>query len=315
MIDVQHLTKRYGDFCAVNNISFRVEPGDVLGFLGPNGAGKSTTMKIITCFVPPTSGDVTVGGKSILTDPIAVRRQIGYLPESAPSYGEMTVGEFLQFIAGVRQLDTAERARRTGEVMELTSLESVANQLIDTLSKGYRQRVCLAQALLHDPPVLILDEPTDGLDPNQKHDMRQLIRRMSERKTIILSTHILEEMEAVCNRAIIIADGSIVADTTPAELATRSRYHNAVTLRTSMGSRDTLLGDLRGIAGVADVQEEPGEGGRSATFHIFPRDNALITKDVTAFLDQRGIAVDELFVQRGRVDEVFRDVTLAQTHG
>jgi len=315
MIDVKHLTKRYGDFCAVNNISFQVQPGDVLGFLGPNGAGKSTTMKIITCFIPPTSGDVTVGGKSILDDPIGVRRQIGYLPESAPSYGEMTVGEFLQFIAGVRQLDTAERVRRTGEVMELTDLESVSNQLIDTLSKGYRQRVCLAQALLHDPPVLILDEPTDGLDPNQKHDMRLLIRRMSERKTIILSTHILEEMEAVCNRAIIIANGNIVADTTPEELATRSRYHNVVTVRTSVGGLEALLGDLRGMAGVAEVQEELGADGHTATFHIFPRGNALITKDVTALLDQRGIAVQELFVQRGRVDEVFRDVTLAQPHG
>ncbi|MBI3992016.1 MAG: ATP-binding cassette domain-containing protein, partial [Candidatus Lambdaproteobacteria bacterium] len=198
MIKVTDLVKNYGRFTAVDGISFEVAPGDILGFLGPNGAGKSTTMKIITCFIPPTSGAVDVNGHDIAKDPIGVRRQIGYLPESAPSYGEMTVNEFLRFMGDVRGMTAGERDRRKDEVMELTALHAVREQLIETLSKGFRQRVCLAQAILHDPPVLILDEPTDGLDPNQKHDMRNLIRQMSANKTIILSTHILEEMEAVC---------------------------------------------------------------------------------------------------------------------
>ena len=231
MIEVKELVKEFGRNRAVDGISFKVRKGEVLGFLGPNGAGKSTTMRMITCFIPPTSGTVLVGGKDILSESVAVRELIGYLPESAPSYPEMQVNEFLRFMAEVRGMAGAERDRRIDQVTELTSLTEVRGQIIDTLSKGFRQRVCFAQALIHDPPVLVLDEPTDGLDPNQKHDMRQVIKRMAENKTVVLSTHILEEMEAVCTRAIIIARGKLVADGTPDDLAGMSRYHNAVTFK------------------------------------------------------------------------------------
>jgi len=311
MIKVTDLVKKFGRFTAVDSISFEVAPGDILGFLGPNGAGKSTTMRIITCFIPPTSGTVTVNGHDIARDAIAVRRQIGYLPESAPSYGEMTVDEFLRFVGDVRGMTSAERDRRKDEVMDLTALHGVREQLIETLSKGFRQRVCLAQALIHDPPVLILDEPTDGLDPNQKHDMRNLIRQMSAKKTIVLSTHILEEMEAVCTRAIIISEGRIVVDTTPEQLAAMSSHHNAVTLKTQVQHAAGLRADLRALPGVEQVTEETRAGG--TVFELFPQKNALILSEVTRFLETRRIPVDELFVQRGHVDEVFRDVTRAVT--
>ena len=211
MIEVKNLVKQFGNLTAVDGITFDVDRGEVLGFLGPNGAGKSTTMKMITCFIAPTAGTVAVGGKDILADPLAVRRQIGYLPESAPSYGEMTVTEFLRFMAEMRGMRGAAIGQAVERVVEITALEEVRRQIVETLSKGYRQRTCFAQALIHDPPVLILDEPTDGLDPNQKHEMRQLIRRMRHEKTIILSTHILEEMEAVCSRAVISITRSTAA--------------------------------------------------------------------------------------------------------
>ncbi len=308
MIEIKDLTKNYGNIHAVDGISFHVDKGEVLGFLGPNGAGKSTTMKIVTCFIPPTSGTVEVGGKDILEDPVGVREQIGYLPESAPSYPEMTVDEFLRFMGEVRGLRGAELGRRIDGTTELTALGGVRNQIIDTLSKGFRQRVCFAQALLHDPPVLILDEPTDGLDPNQKHEMRELIRRMSEDKTIVLSTHILEEMEAVCSRAIIIARGRIVADGTPRELAARSTYHNAVTLKTRGKAPRELakqLEALKGVASVTALTKEEGGGG----LRVFAQKNKTILQEVTRFLEQKKIPVEEVFAEHGRVDEVFRQVT------
>lgn len=308
MIEVRKLVKKFGEISAVDGISFTVQPRQVLGFLGPNGAGKSTTMKIITGFIPPTSGTVLVGGKDVREDPIGVRLQIGYLPENAPSYAEMTVTEYLRFIAEVRGFRGAERDGRVERVTELTALADVRHQIIDTLSKGYKQRVCFAQALVHDPPVLIMDEPTDGLDPNQKHEMRQVIRRMGEEKTIILSTHILEEMEAVCNRAIIIARGKIVADGTPDELAARSRYQNAVILRTHTAS-DGLVEQLRAVAGVSAVERTPTISGGATTFSIFPENNQVILPEVTRFLEQNKIAFEEVFVERGRIDEVFREVT------
>ena len=307
MIDIQNLTKSFGDFTAVDGISFHVERGEVLGFLGPNGAGKSTTMKMITCYLPPTEGTVLVGGKDIRNDPVGVREQIGYLPESAPSYHEMTVTEFLKFMAEVRGFAGAEREQKMEHIIELTDLRGVRNQIIDTLSKGYRQRVCFAQALIHDPPVLILDEPTDGLDPNQKHDMREVIRRMSKEKTIILSTHILEEMEAVCSRAIIISQGVIVADGTPKQLAAMSKYHNAVTLRLRDSGKKDLAKDLEKLKGVQQVIALPkGQGGG---FQILPQKNKSILQEVTGFLDKKKIAVDEVYLEHGRVDEVFREVT------
>lgn len=310
MIEVKQLVKRFGDITAVNGITFSVGKGEVLGFLGPNGAGKSTTMKIITCFLPPTSGTVTVGGRDIGEDPVGVREQIGYLPESAPSYGEMTVEEFLAFIAEVRGFQGGEQKRRVDAVCDLTALQTVRGQIIETLSKGYRQRVCFAQALLHDPPVLILDEPTDGLDPNQKHEMRQVIRRMAAGKTIILSTHILEEMEAVCSRAIIIAKGQIVADSTPAELAAMSTLHNAVTLKTP-GAPAGLVERLKALPGVSDVRLTQGAGSADARYLIIPADKRVILPEVTRLLEAQQIPFDEVYAERGHVDEVFRRVTTA----
>jgi ABC-2 type transport system ATP-binding protein len=310
MIEVQNLVKQFGGITAVAGIGFTVERGEVLGFLGPNGAGKSTTMKIITCFIPPTSGTVLVGGKDIHTDSMGVREQIGYLPESAPSYGEMTVQEFLGFIAEVRGYTGAERAKRVDAVSDLTSLEGVRDQIIETLSKGYRQRVCFAQALLHDPPVLILDEPTDGLDPNQKHQMREVIRRMGASKTIILSTHILEEMEAVCTRALIIAKGRIVADGTPDQLAAMSTRHNAVTLCTGPDTDGNLADTLRAVPGVAEVTATPQPGGTGMHYLVLPAAKQVILPQITRMLEQRRIPFEEVYAERGRVDEVFRALTL-----
>jgi ABC-2 type transport system ATP-binding protein len=222
MIEITRLTKRYGALTAVDDISFTVDPGQVLGFLGPNGAGKSTTMKMIAGFLAPTAGTVRVCGHDVEREPIAARKMMGYLPEGAPSYGEMTVDAFLNFIADIRDLHGDLRASRKRDVIDRLSLQGVLEQSIETLSKGFRRRVGLAQAILHDPKVLILDEPTDGLDPNQKHEVRTLINQMAKDKIIVVSTHILEEVDAVCNRAMIIANGRVVADETPAKLKARS---------------------------------------------------------------------------------------------
>ena len=219
MIEIEGLTKRYGRHTVVDNLTFSCGPGEVLGFLGPNGAGKSTSMKMVTGFVAPSAGSARVCGHDIQTDALAAQRRIGYLPEGAPLYAEMTPAQFLEFVADVRGLAGAARQNRLNEVIELLHLGPVLKQSIDTLSKGFKRRVGLAQAILHDPDVLILDEPTDGLDPNQKHEVRELIRSMSSEKLIIISTHILEEVEAVCTRAIIIADGRLLVDDTPEALA------------------------------------------------------------------------------------------------
>jgi len=222
MIEVKGLIKTYGNKRAVDGITFTVKRGEILGFLGPNGAGKSTTMKMITGFIRPDAGTATVGGIDVAVDPVGVKRQLGYLPESAPAYPEMTVEEFLRFIAEIRGFrDTGEKRARVEHVLGLTHLASVRTQTIETLSKGYKQRVGFAQALIHNPPALVLDEPTDGLDPNQKNEVRTLIRNMAAEKAVILSTHILEEVEAICTRVIIIASGRIVADETPSALRAR----------------------------------------------------------------------------------------------
>src|SRR5690606_34410848 len=231
MIEVRDLTKFYGAERAVDHISFEVRPGEVLGFLGPNGAGKTTTMRMIAGFIAPSSGSASVCGHDIEREPLAAKTALGYLPEGAPSYGEMSVLGFLGFVADLRGLAGATRRTRLAHVIDRLALGSVAEQTIDTLSKGFRRRVGIAQAILHDPPVLVLDEPTDGLDPNQKHEVRSLINEMAADKTIVVSTHILEEVDAVCTRAIIIAHGRIVADDTPQGLAARSRHHNAVSMR------------------------------------------------------------------------------------
>jgi len=221
MLEIRNLTKHFGPLVAVDGISFRVDRGEVLGFLGPNGAGKSTTMKMATGFLTPTSGTAVICGHDIQEDPLGAKRRFGYLPEGAPAYPDMTPAGFLAFVAEVRGIPAERRAQRIQEVVELVHLEKVLHQRVDTLSKGFKRRVGLAQAILHDPEVLILDEPTDGLDPNQKHEMRLLIKQMAKNKAIVLSTHILEEVEAVCTRAIIIARGKVLFDGTPAELVER----------------------------------------------------------------------------------------------
>ncbi|MCG8325395.1 MAG: ABC transporter ATP-binding protein, partial [Thiotrichales bacterium] len=221
-INVKSLDKRFGHIHAVRDLSFSVSRGEVLGFLGPNGAGKSTTMKMITGFLEPTAGTVEVCGADVLQDPISVKQKIGYLPEGAPCYGEMTVTRFLNFIADIRGLSGADKQKSIDAAIEKINLQSVVNQSIETLSKGFKRRVGVAQAILHDPEVLIMDEPTDGLDPNQKHEVRELIKTMAKDKAIVISTHIMEEVDAVCTRAIIIASGQLLFDGTPKELLEQS---------------------------------------------------------------------------------------------
>jgi ABC-2 type transport system ATP-binding protein len=221
-VEVRDLRKNFGQIEAVRGVSFEVSKGEVLGFLGPNGAGKSTTMRMITGFLPPSSGTALVGGYDVTTEPIKVKEQIGYLPENAPAYESMTVTNFLRFAGSIRGYRGSELEDHVNDAIEKCSLQGVRNQTISTLSKGYRQRSCFAQAILHDPAVLIMDEPTDGLDPNQKHVVREMIQKMASEKAIIISTHILEEVDAVCTRAIIIAKGQIVANGTPAELKSKS---------------------------------------------------------------------------------------------
>ncbi len=304
MIEIRNLVKHFGPLIAVDDISFQVERGEVLGFLGPNGAGKSTTMKLVTGYLSPTSGDIWVCGHKVSEEPIKAKEKIGYLPEGAPAYPDMTPASYLRFIADIRGLGGEHRKARLAEVVERIGLDSVWHQPIDTLSKGYRRRVGLAQAILHDPEVLILDEPTDGLDPNQKHEVRSLISEMARNKAIVISTHILEEVEAVCSRAIIIANGRIVADGTPAELQARSRYHNAVVLTISDANGDAVAGELGRVEGVARVEAD-GDG----RFVLFPVDGAAIVDAVSARTRERGWRVSGLYVDSGRLDEVFRSIT------
>jgi len=310
MIVVDALSKQFGQFQAVDEISFEVQRGEVVGFLGPNGAGKSTTMKMLTCYLPPTSGNAEVNGFSINSQRLQVQEQIGYLPESAPSYNEMQVEEFLSFIGEVRGYTGSELRRRVGRVLELTSLQEVRKQIIDTLSKGFRQRTCLAQALIHDPPVLILDEPTDGLDPNQKHEVRELIRRMSEERTILVSTHILEEVEAVCTRALIISEGRLVGLGTPDELLSQSIYRNAITLSVSGVNAETLLEDLNGLEQVYSVERLEDMPNGAITVRVFPKDRESISSELEKFLKKKKMSIEQFFVERGRLDEVFRKLTL-----
>ena len=310
MIVVDALSKQFGQFQAVDEISFEVQRGEVVGFLGPNGAGKSTTMKMLTCYLPPTSGNAEVNGFSINSQTLQVQEQIGYLPESAPSYNEMQVEEFLSFIGEVRGYTGSELRRRVGRVLELTTLQEARKQIIDTLSKGFRQRTCLAQALIHDPPVLILDEPTDGLDPNQKHEVRELIRRMSEERTILVSTHILEEVEAVCTRALIISEGRLVGLGTPDELLSLSIYRNAITLSVSGVNAETLLEDLNGLEQVYSVERLEDMPNGAITVRVFPKDRESISSELEKFLKKKKMSIEQFFVERGRLDEVFRKLTL-----
>ncbi len=307
MIRISELTRKFGPFTAVNGVSFEVQPGEVLGFLGPNGAGKSTTMKMITGFLTPTSGSVTVMGVDVSISPLEAQKQLGYLPEGAPCYGDMTVLGFLKFIGKVRGFSGDELSKRIDTVVGQVALGGVLNQRIETLSKGFKRRVGLAQAIIHDPQVLILDEPTDGLDPNQKHQVRELIRNLSKDKIVIISTHILEEVSAVCSRALILSAGAIVFDGTPDELAAKSKYHNAITVKFSHGY--DVKQKLESLNNVYSVENEA----QSGLITIFPETGKSVLKQVNQLIHAQDWEVEEFHVEKGRLDDVFRQVTVGET--
>jgi ABC-2 type transport system ATP-binding protein len=303
MIRIDRLVKTFGTKRAVDGISFNVERGEVLGFLGPNGAGKSTTMRMITGFMPPNEGRVSIGGFDVVDSPLEAKRLIGYLPENAAAYPDMTVQGFLNFAAELRGLDGAARKKAIRRVVDLCFLDSVLNQSIDTLSKGYKHRTCLAQALVHDPEVLIMDEPTDGLDPNQKHEVRNLIRELGAKKAIVFSTHILEEVDAACTRAIIIDRGKIVANGTPLELRNMSDLAGAVTLQARGASAERLseLGRVEKLNGA---------------FRVYPKDKSKageLAREVVELVNLHGWKVEGMYSERGELDEVFRRITLPDT--
>ena len=303
MIRIENLVKSFGTKRAVDGISFNVERGEVLGFLGPNGAGKSTTMRMVTGFMPPTEGKVSVGGYDVAESPLEAKRLIGYLPENAASYPDMTVQGFLRFAAELRGLSGGARRKAIARVVELCFLDSVLHQSIDTLSKGYKHRTCLAQALIHDPDVLVMDEPTDGLDPNQKHEVRNLIRELGKDKAIVFSTHILEEVDAACTRAIIIDRGRIVANGTPEELRSMSELAGAVTVQARGATAERLseLGRVEKLNGA---------------FRVYPKDKsrmAQLAQEVVEMVNLHGWKVEGMFVERGELDEVFRRITLPDT--
>jgi len=316
MIKVENLGKSFGPKRAVEDVSFEVGKGEVLGFLGPNGAGKSTTMRMITGFIPPSTGAISVCGIDVLEDPLEVKRRIGYLPEAAPSYADMSVLSFLRFAAEIRGLRGESQRGAVRRVVELCHLEHVLGQTIETLSKGFRHRTCLAQALIHDPEVLILDEPTDGLDPNQKHEVRTLIRRMGESKAIIFSTHILEEVEAACTRAIIIDRGKIVANGTPGELRAMSDIAGAVTLHASGADADAMAGKLASLEGVARVACVDTADVSPGALRAFPRDKSAVgtlARAVVELAAREGWKLDQVRTEEGQLDEVFRRITLPDT--
>ena len=311
MIEVVEISRNFGRFQAVSNVSFQVQKSEVLGFLGPNGAGKSTTMKMLTGYLQPSSGDALICGHSVTKQSIKARAKIGYLPESAPSYGEMQVEEFLRFAGKVRGLTGEKLNSQIEKVLEDTSLQTVRKQLIETLSKGYRQRTCLAQSLLHDPPVLLLDEPTDGLDPNQKYEVRKLISQLKEDRTILVSTHILEEVEAICTRAIILSEGKIVGDGTPEELLSKSVYHNAINLKISVKPNQNVQQILLGIPSVERVEIQSSNH-QTLSFVILAKQGQPILEEVKERLDQQNIKIVEMYVEKGRLDEVFRQMTIVE---
>jgi ABC-2 type transport system ATP-binding protein len=309
MVRLDGLAKRFGPVHAVEEVSFGLERGEVLGFLGPNGAGKSTTMRMLTGFIPPSAGTASVMGFDVVRKPIEAKKRLGYLPEGAPLYGDMTPAGFLRFVAEMRGLDGKDAQGKIGAAVARTQLAEVLHRPIETLSKGFKRRVGIAQAIMHDPPVLVLDEPTDGLDPNQKHEVRKLIAEMGEEKAIIISTHILEEVEAVCTRAVVIARGRVVADARPDELKRRSRYHNAVrlTLNANVAPRvEQLLRELPGVQAVEIVGKVNGV----ATLIVLPRAGAEIVRPVDEVVQRERIVVDGFAVEQGRLDDVFRELTL-----
>jgi gliding motility-associated transport system ATP-binding protein len=308
MIEIEGLTKNFGPISAVAGIDLTVAKGEVLGFLGPNGAGKSTTMKMVTGYLAPTTGRVRICGHDVETDPIAARSCVGYLPEGAPAYADMTPRQFLSFIAEIRGFKREAIKAKVDAVVGKTELDLVLDQPIDTLSKGFKRRVGLAQAILHDPQVLIMDEPTDGLDPNQKHAVRALLRAMAPDKAIIISTHLLEEVEAICTRVVIIDRGRVVADGTPAELLARSRHHNAVTLALPAAQAEIAKARIKALTGVAAVEDTAQKNGL-VELTAFPKGGALLIESVSALVVAEKWDVNELYAEAGRLDDVFRAIT------
>ena len=302
MISVKNLFKSFGSFKAVDGLSFDIKPGDVVGFLGPNGAGKSTTMKMLTGFLPPTSGEISIFDQRYDSKAKAIKQKIGYLPEGAPAYGDMTPLQFLNFIAQVRGYSGREKQARILDVIQQVELQEVLDKPIDNLSKGFKRRVGLAQALIHDPQILILDEPTDGLDPNQKHQVRALIKNLAKDKIVIISTHILEEVTAVCNRVMIIAKGKLLFNGTPDQLNRQSRFYGAITLSFSYKADISELAELEGVA---DMLVDPDNGNVT----LIPEPNTPILHLVTAHVQRCKLPVDSLFVEQGRLDDVFREIT------
>ena len=311
MIEINHLSKHFGQKVAVDNLSLTVQKGQVLGFLGPNGAGKSTTMRMITGYLPPTAGSITIGGADMLDNPNAAKAKIGYLPESAPLYADMTVEGFLGFAAALRGLNGAAKKAAIDKAITICFLEKVRSQSIDTLSKGYRHRTCLAQAIIHDPEVLILDEPTDGLDPNQKDVVRNLIKEMGKTKAIIFSTHILEEVEACCTRAVIIDQGKVVADGTPDELKRRALRAGSVTVKIAGASMNGIAQDLEKLATASRV-DNASTTGDAFTAIVFPKSKTAtgaLTAEIYDLCRQKSLTLLELHEEPGRLDEMFRELT------
>lgn len=305
MISVKNLSKVFDQHRAVDDLSFELSAGDVVGFLGPNGAGKSTTMKMLTGFLPASSGTIDINGMRYThsnQQALKAKKEIGYLPEGAPAYTDMTVYQFLYFIAQIRKIPRSERNQAIAKVCEQVQLEQVLNKKIENLSKGFKRRVGIAQAIIHDPKILILDEPTDGLDPNQKYQVRQLIQNLAKDKIVIVSTHILEEVSAVCNRVIIISQGKKCFDDTPESLKAMSPMHNAVTLKLS------YLSDISGLLeldGVLDMKHNR----QTNTVTIFAQPGHYILGQVTAHIQSQHMPVDMIFPEEVKLDDVFRTIT------
>ena len=307
MLEIDRLSKSFGAIHAVRDVSFVVGAGEVVGFLGPNGAGKSTTMRMAAGFLAPSAGAARIAGHDVAAHPLKAKAKLGYLPEGAPAYADMTPRAFLKFCAAVRQV---EDPKRIEDAAERANMRHVLDQPIETLSKGFKRRVGLAQAILHDPPVLILDEPTDGLDPNQKHEVRLMIREMAATKSIVISTHILEEVEALCGRAIVIARGEIVADAAPDALLARSPRHNAVRVTTTHERAPALRAALESIPEVVEVEEDLTAGEGRSTLIAIPRGGGEIAGAVSNLLRAKSdLPVFEIRVERGRLDDVFRTLT------
>ncbi len=311
MITVEKLTKNFGPKPAVDHLSFHVSRGEILGFLGPNGAGKSTSMRMITGFLAPTGGKVSVCGFDVVEQPLEAKRRIGYLPENAPIYSDMSVRGFLGFCAEIRGLFGSAKKQAIDRVVDLCFLESVLRQSVDTLSKGYRHRTCLAQALIHDPEVLIMDEPTDGLDPNQKHEVRSLIKRMGPEKAIVFSTHILEEVDAVCTRALIIDRGRIVANGTPEELRATAAQAGSIVLGVHSLRWSELEPQLQKLRRLAKAELTSDDAGGSTVVRLQPKGDLL--PELMETVARSGWKIAHLSVEEGRLDEVFRSLTHPDT--